>query len=65
MNGFLDEIPLSKVKVFEDDLLNVLRVKNAEILQRISSGEWNEELQNIIIEEAKLIVLKHQNGSVK
>ena len=65
MNGILDEIPLSKVKVFEEDLLNVLKIKNAEVLQRISSGEWNDELQNIITEEAKLIVLKHQNGNIK
>lgn len=65
MNGILDEIPLSKVKVFEEDLLNVLKIKNAEVLQRISSGEWNEKLQNIITEEAKLIVLKHQGGNIK
>jgi F-type H+-transporting ATPase subunit alpha len=34
-NGYLDKLPLNKVRAFEDGLLSVLRGKNVEILNAI------------------------------
>jgi F-type H+-transporting ATPase subunit alpha len=34
-NGYLDPLPLSKVKAFEDGLLSLLRGKNADLLDTI------------------------------
>ncbi|MDR2402296.1 MAG: F0F1 ATP synthase subunit alpha [Cytophagales bacterium] len=65
MNGILDQIPLDKVKVFEIDLLNVLKIKNGEVINKISSGEWDEKLQNVITEEARLMALKYQDNSAQ
>jgi F-type H+-transporting ATPase subunit alpha len=39
VNGFLDNLPLSKVRPFEDGLLRYLREKHADILARI----WDEK----------------------
>jgi F-type H+-transporting ATPase subunit alpha len=34
-NGYLDKLPLGKVRAFEDGLLSLLRGKNVEILNTI------------------------------
>jgi F-type H+-transporting ATPase subunit alpha len=34
-NGYLDALPLNKVRAFEDGLLSTLRGKNVEILNTI------------------------------
>jgi F-type H+-transporting ATPase subunit alpha len=34
-NGYLDALPLNKVRAFEDGLLSLLRGKNVEILNAI------------------------------
>jgi F-type H+-transporting ATPase subunit alpha len=34
-NGYLDPLPVNKVKAFEDGLLSLLRGKNVEILNSI------------------------------
>jgi F-type H+-transporting ATPase subunit alpha len=34
-NGYLDPLPLNKVRAFEDGLLSLLRGKNADILNAI------------------------------
>ena len=38
VNGYLDKLPLDKVKAFEDGLLSTLRSKNPEILEAIRSS---------------------------
>ena len=35
VNGYLDKLPLSKVRPFEDGLLSTLRSKHGEILEKI------------------------------
>ena len=34
-NGYLDALPVSKVRAFEDGLLSLLRGKNADLLNTI------------------------------
>jgi F-type H+-transporting ATPase subunit alpha len=38
VNGYLDPLPLNRVKAFEDGLLTLLRTSHADILQAISSS---------------------------
>lgn len=63
MSGFLDQVPLDKVKNFEQDLLEILKAKNRESLDRISAGEWTDDLKNMIAEEAKIIAQRFQSCS--
>ncbi|MFX5701218.1 F0F1 ATP synthase subunit alpha, partial [Acinetobacter baumannii] len=37
-NGYLDALPLNKVKAFEDGLLSLLRGKHVDILNAIRDG---------------------------
>ena len=63
MSGFLDQVPLEKVKNFEQDLLEILKAKNRDSLDKISAGEWNDDLKNVIAEEAKIIAQRYQSCS--
>ncbi len=46
VNGFLDKLPLDKVRPFEDGLLTFLRAKNPEILEAIrSSGDLTSDVE--------------------
>jgi len=38
VNGYLDKLPLDKVRPFEDGLLALLRSKNPQILEAIRSS---------------------------
>src|SRR5476651_540846 len=38
VNGYLDKLPLAKVRPFEDGLLSTLRTKNADVLEAIRSS---------------------------
>ena len=49
VNGFLDKLPLDKVRPFEDGLLSFLRAKNPDVLASIRSSS---DLPNDV--EAKL-----------
>jgi F-type H+-transporting ATPase subunit alpha len=43
-NGYLDKLPVSKVRAFEDGLLSLLRGKNADILESIrDTRDLNDE----------------------
>ena len=59
MSGCLDKVPFNKVRVFENELLEILNV-NKEDMDRISKGEWDETLMKKIIDEANIIALKYQ-----
>jgi F-type H+-transporting ATPase subunit alpha len=38
VNGYLDKLPVDRVKPFEDGLLSALRNKNPEILEEVRSS---------------------------
>jgi F-type H+-transporting ATPase subunit alpha len=57
-NGYLDPLPLSKVRAFEDGLLSLLRGKHADILNTIRdtrdlSNETAGKLKSIVENYAK------------
>ncbi len=43
-NGYLDRIEIDKVERFLRDLTDYVRGSQAELLQRIAGGEWNDEI---------------------
>ncbi len=47
-NGYLDSIPLEKVKDFENQYTLLLREKHEETLNKIKLGEWNDEIMNTL-----------------
>jgi F-type H+-transporting ATPase subunit alpha len=58
VNGYLDKLPLDRVKPFEDGLLSTLRTKNPDILETIrSSRDLSDDtagkLQNVVEAYAK------------
>jgi F-type H+/Na+-transporting ATPase subunit alpha len=52
-NGYLDALPLNKVKAFEDGLLSVLRGKNADLLNAIRDSK---DLSNDSADKLKAVV---------
>ena len=50
--GYLDKIPLSKVKDFEHAYISILKAKNNNILNKLANGEWTDEIIEILAKEA-------------
>jgi F-type H+-transporting ATPase subunit alpha len=63
INGYLDKVPLYNVKKFEEDFLNVLKIKNKDTLDRLSKGEYDDSLIKVICDEATAIALKYQENT--
>jgi F-type H+-transporting ATPase subunit alpha len=58
VNGFVDDIPVSKLREFEQDLLSYISEKHAGIKSDLVSGkkideEFGEQLKQIITEFKK------------
>ncbi len=51
--GLLQNIPVEKVGDFEREFLEMLESQKPDILQRIRSGEWNDEVQEALEGVAK------------
>jgi len=48
-------VPVDKVKEFEKDYLEFLRMRHRDILDRIRKGEWNDEIAEVLTRVAKEI----------
>ncbi len=46
VNGHLDDIPLDRIKAFEDGFLDYLRSQVSGVLEGIASGDMSEETEN-------------------
>src|SRR5918996_418303 len=58
VNGYLDPIPVARVRAFEDGLLTLVRTKNGEILEDIRktndlSGDTEKKLKGVVDAYAK------------
>ena len=51
--GLLDQIPLEKIRAFEEELLSLLRAQHKSLLERLSKGELDEELTSELESAAK------------
>ena len=60
--GLLADVPVEKVSEFERNFLQVLELKHKEtVLNPLKSGVINDEITNIIEEEAKLLANQYKN----
>lgn len=47
--GFLDDVPLNKVKDFEQGLLNYMRIQHADLLAEINEkGDYNDKIEQAL-----------------
>jgi F-type H+/Na+-transporting ATPase subunit alpha len=47
--GYLDDVPLNRIALFEQELINYLRTNYADFLERINqSGEYNDEVVRML-----------------
>jgi F-type H+-transporting ATPase subunit alpha len=51
--GLLTEIPLEKIKAFEEDFLNLLELKYKNILSTLKEGKLTDELETQLTAIAK------------
>jgi F-type H+/Na+-transporting ATPase subunit alpha len=53
ISGYLDKVPLAKVKEFEKTYLSLLKAQHGPILARLVAGDWSDEISNVLATEAK------------
>lgn len=58
-NGYVDHIPLQQVKKFEVAYLSLLKTQHSDILERLSNGEWTQEIANVLAQEAEKLAKLH------
>jgi F-type H+-transporting ATPase subunit alpha len=54
-NGLLSKVPIDKVHEFEKQFLNLLEVKHKDILEQLKQGVVNDEIKQVLKEEAEII----------
>ena len=63
-NALLSEIPADKVKEFEKDYLELLRVKYADTLDALKQGVINDEIKKTLENVAEEIAFKYKDDSI-
>jgi F-type H+-transporting ATPase subunit alpha len=61
--GLLQKIPTEKVTAFEKDFLAMMENRNREVLDRIRSGEWSDDIQKAIEDVANDIKSTYEVSS--
>jgi F-type H+-transporting ATPase subunit alpha len=47
-NGFLDRISVNRVPEFHQDLVSRMRAENAEVLEKIAGGSWDDDVVDAV-----------------
>jgi F-type H+-transporting ATPase subunit alpha len=58
INGFMDKVPVDKVKAFEGEFLNLMRASKPEYLATLAAGKLENEITEWIMEEGKSLATK-------
>ena len=62
--GYLDKVPTSEVKDFEKTYMELLTSQHGDTLDKITTGNWSDEVTTVLAEEAKTLMPKyHQEQS--
>ena len=56
--GYLDVVPLNKVKAFEEEYSKEMALQHKEVLQELKNGKVTEEAENVMQNVARTIVMK-------
>lgn len=51
--GYIDKVPLNRVKDFEADFINVLKTKHKETLDALASGKFEDSITDVLTDTAK------------
>jgi len=54
-NGFVDKVPVNKVRAFQDEFLSELEMKHKSVLDRIRGGAWDDAITNELADVAKAV----------
>jgi F-type H+-transporting ATPase subunit alpha len=54
--GLLSEIPVEKIKLFEEEFLSALEVQHKSLLSLLKEGKFNDEIEKQLTDVAKEIV---------
>lgn len=57
--GYLDKVPLEKVKAFEKAYLALLETQYKDILAQIAAGNLDDDVRNVLATEAKKLVKQY------
>jgi len=59
--NLLKDIPVNKIKQFEDEFLHYLEIKKKNILESLKNDIFNQEIENELIEAANQLIPKYKN----
>jgi F-type H+-transporting ATPase subunit alpha len=59
INGYLDKVPVANVKDFEKTYMEILESQHGETLNKIATGNWNDEVTTVLMAEAKIIMQQY------
>ncbi len=60
--GLLSDVPINKLKEFQDEYLNFLESKHQDTLDTIAKGKYTDEVTKVLSESAKHIVARFKNN---
>lgn len=60
MSGHMEPVPLHQVKSFETQFLTLLRNEHSDVLKRIKSHQWDDDIMQSLQEIAQSITRKYQ-----
>lgn len=60
-NGLLKDVPLVKIKEFEADYINHLKLNHKDIMTRLAKGELSDEIIDVLTKVAKEFSTKYKN----
>ena len=58
--GFMDRVPVDRVKEYESEYLGLLHAQHQDVLDRLRKGEYTDELTNTLAEVAKDLAKKYE-----
>jgi F-type H+-transporting ATPase subunit alpha len=53
ISGYLDKVPLAKIREFEKTYISLLKAQHSHILARLAAGDWSEEISSVLATEAQ------------
>lgn len=60
VNNLLRDVPVEKVKEFQEDYLSYLNAKHRDTLDQLKAGKYSEEQTKVLDEAAKEISAKYK-----
>ena len=60
-SGYLDKIPLARIKDFEKAYLLLLTAQHSTILARIANREWSDEIRQLLTVEAQTLARTYEH----